>query len=55
MGTVIYLNEWKREKQSEKVNEAEQLRYALFMQQHSDDDTFANEDEFEFNDDKQDS
>lgn len=48
---VINLNDYKRNRQKAKEDELEQTRYALFMQQHSDDDTFENHNEFTFTDD----
>jgi len=47
---VISLFEYKINKQRIKDDEIENMRYALFMQQHVDDDTFTNENEFEFSD-----
>jgi hypothetical protein len=47
---VISLFEYKLNKQRIKDNEVEAMRYALFMDQHSDDDSFINANEFEFTD-----
>ena len=45
---VISFFEYGLNKQRIKDDEIENMRYALFMQQHVDDDTFTNENEFEF-------
>lgn len=47
---VVSLFEYKRKKQRIKEAGLEQMRYVLFMQQHSDDDSFINDNEFEFSD-----
>jgi len=51
---VISFFEYKLNKKRIKGEEIENMREALFIQQHSDDDTFTNENEFEFNHEKQD-
>lgn len=47
---VISLFEYRQERQAQKDAELEGMRYALFKMQHSDDDSFENNSEFEFND-----
>jgi len=47
---VISFFEYRLNKQRIKEKELENVREALFMHQHSDDDEFINYDEFEFND-----
>jgi len=47
---VISLFKYKMDKQRIKEEELEQMRFALFTAQHSDDDTIDNLNEFEFSD-----
>lgn len=55
MGTITYFNDWKRKRQNIKDEDLERKRFeaeqccnALFIFQHSDDDSFENKNEFEF-------